>query len=215
MVFIIAVSSLHHSVNTLPLTLQKRLDDTFKAVPGLSFNLNANNRQKTVQNLLSNSPKCMIEKNFIIWHDVINNSLSKHRSNNDNPLTPESLVKILEEYKNKISAIIFVHRENTPNIYGRLVETGILTINVTKHLISKRKASNKELIRKLKLIPPPAFLEIKNLRIIRRYFPNLSELINKVKSRRPSSRKRKAHKQKISQMTTVEEYLTFVRHYKS
>ena len=214
MVFIIAASSLHHSVNTLPLTLQKRLNDTFKAVPGLSFNLNANNRQKTVQYLLSNSSKCMIEKNFIIWHDVINNSLSKHRSNNDNPLTPESLIKILKEYKNKISAIIYVHRQNTPNIYGRLVETGILTINVTKHLISKRKASNKELIRKLKLIHPPAFLEIKNLRIIRRYFPNLSELINKVKSRRPSSRKRKADKQKISQMTTAEEYLTFVRHYK-
>ena len=215
MVFIIAASSLHHSVNTLPLTLQKRLDDTFKAVSCLSFNLNANNRQKTVQYLLSHSPKCMVERNFIIWHDVINNSLSKHRSNNDNPLTPESLIKILEEYKNKISAIIYVHRQNTPNIYGRLVETGILTINVTKHLISKRKASNKELIRKLKLIHPPAFLEIKNLRIIRCYFPNLSELINKVKSRRPSSRKRKADKQKISQMTTVEDYLTFVRHYKS
>ena len=215
MVFIIAASSLHHSVNTLPLTLQKRLDDTFKAVPGLSFSLNANNRQKTVQYLLSNSPKCMVERNFMIWHDVINNSLSKHRSNNDNPLTQESLIKNLEEYKNKISAIIYVHRQNTPNIYGRLVETGILPINVTKQLISKRKASNKELIRKLKLIHPPAFLEIKNLRIIRRYFPNLSKLINKIKSRRPSSRKRKADKQKISQMTTVEEYLTFVRHYKS
>ena len=101
MVFIIGASSLHHSVNTLPLTLQKRLDDTFKAVPGLSFNLNANNRQKTVQYHLSNSAKCMIEKNFIIWHDVINNSLSKHRSNNNNPLTPESLIEILKEYKTK------------------------------------------------------------------------------------------------------------------
>ena len=140
--------------------------------------------------------------------------MSKHRSNSDNPLTPESLIKILEDYKNKISAIVYVHRQNTPNIYGRLVETGILTINVTKHLISKKKASNKELIRKLILIHPPAFLEIKNLRIIRRYFPNLSELNNKVKSRQPSSRKRKADKQKISQMTTVEEYLTFFRHHK-
>ena len=138
MVFIIDASSLHHSVNTLPLTLQKRLDDTFKAVPGLSFNLNANNWQKTVQYLLSISPKCMIEKNFIIWHDVINKSLSKHRSNNDNQLTPESLIEILKEYKNKISAIIYVHRQNTPNIYGRLVETRIFTIHVTEHLISKK-----------------------------------------------------------------------------
>ena len=86
---------------------------------------------------------------------------------------------------------------------------------MTKLLKSKRKASNKELISKLKLIHPPASLEIKNLRIIRPYFPNLSKLINKVKSLRTNSRKRKADKHKISQMTTVEEYLTFVRHYKS
>ena len=86
---------------------------------------------------------------------------------------------------------------------------------MTKHLISKRKASNKELIRKLELIHPPAFLEIKNLRIIQCYFPNLSKLIKKIKNCRPSLRKRKADKHKISQMTTVEEYLTFVRHYKS
>ena len=171
MVFIIAASSLHHSVNTLLLTLQKRLDDTFKAVPGLSFNLNANNRQKTVQYLLCNSPKCMIEKNFIIWHDVINKSLSKHRSNNDNPLTPENLIEILKEYENKISAIIYVPRQNNPNNYGRLVETGILTINVTKHSISKRTASNKELIRKLKLIHPPAFLEIKKFENHSTLFP--------------------------------------------
>ena len=56
MMFNIAESSAHHSVMTLPLTLQKRLDDKFKAVPGLSFNLNANNRQKIMQYLLSNSP---------------------------------------------------------------------------------------------------------------------------------------------------------------
>ena len=42
----------------------------------------------------------MIEKNFIIWLDVINISLSKHRSNSDNPLTPESLIEVLKEYKN-------------------------------------------------------------------------------------------------------------------
>ena len=80
----------------------------------------------------------MIEKNIIVWHNVRNNSLSKHRSNNDNPLTPENLIEILKEYKNKISAIIYVHRQNAPNIYGRLVETGILTIDLTKQLISKK-----------------------------------------------------------------------------
>ena len=85
----------------------------------------------------------MIEKNILIWHDVINNSLSKHRSNNDNPLTPENLIKILKVYKNKISAIIYVHRQNTPNFYGRLVETGIITVDLTKHLFSKKELTTK------------------------------------------------------------------------
>ena len=106
MVFIIAASSLHHSVITLPLILQKCLDDTFKAVPDISFNLNAINRQKSVHYVLSNSPKCMIEKNHLIWHKFINNSLSKQRLNNDNSLTLEILIEVLKESKNKISAII-------------------------------------------------------------------------------------------------------------
>ena len=112
--------------------------------------------------------------------------MSKDISNNDNPLIPESLIESLKEYKNKISEIIYVHRRNIPNSYGRLVETGILTNDVTKQCISKRKANDKELFRKLKLNRPPAFLEMKILRIITRFFPNLSGLINKVKSRQPS-----------------------------
>ena len=87
MVFIIAASCLHHYVITLPLSLQTRLDDTFKAVRSLSFNWNANNRQKTVQYLLSKSSKHMIEENIIIWHDVINNLSSKQRSNNQITIT--------------------------------------------------------------------------------------------------------------------------------
>ena len=60
MVFIITARSLHHSIITLPLTSQKRLDDTFKAVPVFSFNLKANNRQKTVQYLLNSSPNSIL-----------------------------------------------------------------------------------------------------------------------------------------------------------
>ena len=72
----------------------------------------------------------MMERNIIIWHDVKIKILSKHRSNSDNPLTPESLIEILKLYKFKISAITHVPRQNTPIFYGRLVETGKLTIDV-------------------------------------------------------------------------------------
>ena len=108
----------------------------------------------------------MIQRNIIIWDDFISNSLSKHRSNNDKPFTSESLIEILQEFKNKISAIIYVHRQMTPNVYGCLVETEILTIDLSKHVTSKRKANDKELVRILKLFHPPAFLKIKKLRTI-------------------------------------------------
>ena len=103
---------------------------------------------------------------LIIWDDVISNSLSEHRSNNDKPFTSESLIEILQEFKNKISASIYVHRQMTPNVYGCLVETEILTIDLSKHVTSKRKANDKELVRILKLFHPPAFLKIKKLRTI-------------------------------------------------
>ena len=65
----------------------------------------------------------MIGKKYFILEAVISNSSSKHRSNNDNLLTPESLVEVLKEYKNKISAFFHVNcRQKTPNVYGRLVK---------------------------------------------------------------------------------------------
>ena len=69
----------------------------------------------------------------------------------------------------------------TPNVFGQWVETESLTIDLTKHLNSKRKASDKELIQKLKLIHSSAFLEIKNLKLVHRYFPHLSETFQIIK----------------------------------
>ena len=91
----------------------------------------------------------MIQENNINFYDSIINFLRKHRSNNDNPLTPENQIEVLKEYKNQISAIINVHRLETLNNYESLVEIGILTLDVTKQLLSNRKANDKELIRKI------------------------------------------------------------------
>ena len=70
----------------------------------------------------------MIQRNTIICHIFIIIFLSKHRSNHDNPLTPKRLIKTLKEYKRAV--ITNVHRQMTPNVSGRLVETGPLIIKV-------------------------------------------------------------------------------------
>ena len=72
-------------------------------------------------------------KNILIWHDVINISLSKHRSNNNNPLTRESIIEVLKEYNNHYLPLFTYTVKRNPNVYRRLNDTEIITIDVTEH----------------------------------------------------------------------------------
>ena len=53
MVFILAASSLHHAIKTLPQALQDHYKKGIYALPGLSFNPNAVKVRKTAQFQLS------------------------------------------------------------------------------------------------------------------------------------------------------------------
>ena len=89
MVFILGASSLDHALRKLSAPSQKRVKETCFTKPGLSFNFNARDSQKTIQyylhHFLSN------RKDLVIWHDAINNSISKHRSNNNRSLSTDQL----------------------------------------------------------------------------------------------------------------------------
>ena len=112
--FILAASSLHHALKILSPASQKRVSQSCLAVPGLSFNHNAVNVRKTCQYLLNRN-------DIVIWHDAVNNSISRHRSNNFNALTPNQLKKILLNYKRYIYAIVYCKRVGTEDIYIYIV----------------------------------------------------------------------------------------------
>ena len=137
MVFILAASSLHHAINTLPQALQDHYKKGIHALPGLSFNPNAVKVQKTAQFQLSHFFRD--KKRLVIWHDVVNNSLSRHRNNNNKPLTPSQLIAVLEEYQECIEAIVYCPREGTPDIYDQLKRSTLVTIHIVKDIVSKRK----------------------------------------------------------------------------
>ena len=82
---------------------------------------------------------------LVIWHDVLNNSLSRHRSNNNKPLTPSQLIAVLEEYQERIEAIVYCPREGTPDIYDQLKRSTLVTIHIVKDLVSKRKQKDSSL----------------------------------------------------------------------
>ena len=90
MVFILAASSVDHALETLPSEKRNQYEEKIFSIPGLSLNPKTKNPRKIVQNLLSKDLK---EKNdVVIWHDVLNNSISRHDSNNYQALTVSQLI---------------------------------------------------------------------------------------------------------------------------
>ena len=98
LMFIFGASSLAAAVNTLPGgVFQRRRHLT--ALPGLHLiQSSAKFPHKTPQHQLrlvqrfqsNNSQHC--RPKIIIWHDVINNSVTRHSSNFNNPLSPTALI---------------------------------------------------------------------------------------------------------------------------
>ena len=112
MVHILGASSLSRVIEKVDNS--KRTLKTKTAIPGLSFNQNNKNDLKVILTLLSKGRLSKISKKekFIIWHDAVNNSLSRHPSNFNTRLTPKQLILI--HYKQCISAIVYCKRSGTP-----------------------------------------------------------------------------------------------------
>ena len=119
---------------TLPQALQDHYKKGIYALPGLSFNPNALKVRKTAQFQLSNFFRD--KKRLVVWHDVVNNSLSRHRSNNNKSLTPSQLIEVLEKYQECIEAIVYCPREGTPDIYNQLKRSTLVTIHLVKDIVS-------------------------------------------------------------------------------
>ena len=69
----------------------------------------------------------------------MNNSLSRHRSNNNKRLTPSQLIAVLEKHQERIEAIVYCPREGTPDIYDQLKRSTLVTIHLVKDIVSRRK----------------------------------------------------------------------------
>ena len=150
MVFILGASSLHHALETLPTEENSFLKEKIYTIPGLSLNNQAKNPQKIVQNLLL---KDFAEKNeIVIWHDVLNNSLSKHKSNNFRALSVSELLDILRSLENKLRALVYCHRIRTPDISDILKTQSIPLFRIETDFFSTRKQNDPKVLNELKAI---------------------------------------------------------------
>ena len=103
-------------------------------VPGLSCHPRAKNPQKTVQHVLGRLyPEA---NNVIIWHDAINNTLSAHPDNFNQPATVGELLQPLEPFRYRILALVHCHRTGVPDIYKELRRSEFFALSVTRDIVS-------------------------------------------------------------------------------
>ena len=151
----------------------------------------AKNPNKQLQNLLKKALKSC--NKIVIWHDLVNNSLSSHKSNGNRNCSPDVFIKILEPFGEQITAIIYNQRIGTPNIHKKLVEASYITISPKQHLLSNRKRRSAEFSQELWKMHPLERIELHILQIILHHQNNLHRLLkrNRSKSKKNLSQKRR------------------------
>ena len=103
-----------------------------------------------MQNLLS---KDLAGKNdIVIWHDVLNNSISRHDSNNFCSLSVRELIEVLKGFQEKLCALVYCHCYRTPDIFEQLkvleADLHVKVFNIFKDFISPKKQKDAELPKK-------------------------------------------------------------------
>ena len=69
----------------------------------------------------------------------MNNSITRHKSNNYTACSRVELVEILKQHTNNFIATVHCQRFGTPNIYEDLRQLDIMIIDAKTKLVSKRK----------------------------------------------------------------------------
>ena len=198
MVLLVGASCLDNAYRSLSYTTRKRLKKDIIAIRGPSLNPKSISPLKNLQKLLKKG--FLKSKKIIIWHDVVSNSISKHRSNRDNPCEIDKLLQILTGLKQNIEAILYCRRLGSPNLFQQLKETGILILDVKRRLTSTRKRNNPDFSADLAAIDPQSSTDIKLIRTVLENKDNLRSLVKKKRSKsknRPSQKKRRKAQRRI------------------
>ena len=175
---ILGASSLHRAIRTLKKHQQKRLHGSVITVPGLSFNLNAHNFRKTAQYYLYKYPN----ESIVVWHDVVNNSLSQHKSNGYTQLSENQLESVVLRFSNRIKSIIYCQRRKLPVVvFQTLKKTKLPVVSTIRDILSRKKAKDFKFVRRYFRLHQLANTELKTFFIVKRNKGSAKSIIQKKK----------------------------------
>ena len=194
LMLIFGASCLAAAVNTLPGgVFQRRRYLT--ALRGLHLiQSSAKFHHKTLQHQL-----CLVQRfhfkntqhcrpKIIISHDEINNSLTPHSSNFNNPLSPRALLQELRAIPFDIAAVVYCQRQSSSDVF-QLLRQSFLVISPVRHLLSHRKQHNPVLVCQYSVLHLAVRLDLKMYFLLSHHLHQLKTLTRK-KSRLNNRRRR-------------------------
>ena len=192
MIHIVGASSLKRALDDLDEDLQNALSTVVTAIPSLSLNPNVADTSLRLDHLLERG-YLKNQSNLVLWHDLLNNSLTKHHTNKDTAIEPSDLANLLVKYKPRIAALVYCQREGAPYAFDELRDEDFVIIRVTKNLVSRKNSQNEALQQEYASLHPNVRLEQKSLLNIIEKRHNLKALSQNTRrpTKRPSQQKRK------------------------
>lgn len=198
-IHIFGASSLFYTIENLNGGLLKRRE-YLTASKGLSIIAHSkNNIQKQLKLKKFEGVRNL---RILIWHDVINNSLSRHPSNHNRPLSPEQLITAIRNLPCQIQGVIYCEREGCPEVF-EILQANFTTVHAVRHTFSRRKLTA-TLIQEYRQLHPPIPLEEKNYLLITRYINNLQRF--QIKKKRKNNKQRRSAYRRSLQATSQTEH---------
>ena len=199
MIHIIGASSLYHAFHPKNsdsddqelIQLADQLRKYVISDRGVSLHPKAKNQDQTIQQLLLG---ISLEDSVIIWHDVINDTITSHPNDSRIPLTPSELLDEVRALP-QINGIVYCQRIEATNVLADLRQLSIPVIEITTELISRKKQQNQELVDTYLNLHQPDFFELHSLEIIIKNYCNLSALLSKKRKQKPSKKQREKQRE--------------------
>ena len=191
MVLVVAASSLSHSLDTLDEDTRNSVTEVVHAFPGLNLDPKTNN---CVLDFLNCEP--LKNRQVILWHDLINNSITSHPKKNNTPLTVDKLVSTLLNLKN-LYCVVTCQRDGAPYIFDILLNNlNCYVIDITKHLISATDRLDRSKLEKYSKLHQSPELELRSLGVVLHHSSNLQQIFkSRGTKRRSGAARRQAKKQ--------------------
>ena len=108
------------------------------------------------------------KNNVVFWHDVINYSISGHKSNGFRSLSVPELLAILNKLENKLTALVYCQRDQSLNIVDELKTQSISVLHVEKNFLSSRKQKGQDFVKQFRALHQSLDLQLQHLHLLLR-----------------------------------------------